>query len=136
LTNSASQRFLPELVVGLVVSLQRLDKVMRNLVVDKKSLKKNFDQNKDMIAAEPAYILLAAQNHPDAHEAVRELTLNAQKRGVPFTDLFFKEKDLKPYIAKFNKKQLEMVKNAEKYIGIASKKVERVCKFWEKELKV
>jgi adenylosuccinate lyase len=134
LTNSASQRFLPEIVAGLVVSTVRLNKVMSNLVVDKDSLKKNFDKNKEMIAAEPAYILLAAQNHPDAHEAVRELTLESQSSSKTFTELFFDKKELHNYIKKFNKKQIDILKNPEQYTGIASKKAEHVCKFWKKEL--
>ena len=134
LTNSASQRFLPEIVAGLVVSTVRLNKVMSNIVVDKESLARNFNKNKEMIAAEPAYILLAAHNHPDAHEAVREITLEAQHGKKSFTELFFAKKELQPYIKKFNKKQISILKNPESYTGIASKKVEHVCKFWRSEL--
>ena len=79
LTNSASARFVPEILAGLYVSVTRLNKTMSKLVVDKDNLQKNFDMNKEMITAEPAYILLAAHNHPDAHEYVRELTLKALK---------------------------------------------------------
>ncbi len=136
LTNSASQRFLPEIVAGLVVSSVRLNKVMGNIVVDKANLQRNFDKNKEMIAAEPAYILLAAHNHPDAHEAVREITLEAQHGKKSFTDLFFAKKELQPYIKKFNKKQISILKNPELYTGIAAKKVEHVCKFWKDELSI
>jgi adenylosuccinate lyase len=79
LTNSASMRFVPEILTGFFVSVNRLNRVMSNLVVDKKNMKKNFDLNKDLIIAEPLYILLAAHNHPDAHEYVREKTLESQK---------------------------------------------------------
>ena len=43
--------------------------------------------NKEMIIAEPLYILLAAHNHPDAHEVVRELTIKSQKTGKKLRDL-------------------------------------------------
>jgi adenylosuccinate lyase len=135
LTNSASARFIPELLTAFYVSIQRLDKVMSKLVVDKINLQKNFDTTRDMIIAEPAYILLAAHNHPDAHEAVRELTLESQKHGKPLSKLIKENKDLKPYLAKFNKRQLEILESPEKYIGIAVQKTEAVCKFWKKELK-
>ncbi|MFC1704952.1 lyase family protein [Nanoarchaeota archaeon] len=59
LTNSASSRFVPEILAGLYTSVVRLNRVMGNLVVDRASLQRNFDMNKDMISAEPAYILLA-----------------------------------------------------------------------------
>ncbi|MBW2980772.1 adenylosuccinate lyase [Candidatus Woesearchaeota archaeon] len=136
LTNSASSRFVTEILAGLYVSVARLNRVMGNLVVDKKSLQKNFDQNKDMIAAEPAYILLAAHNHPDAHEIVRELTLKSQQQKKKFTDLFFKDKGLKKYISKFTKAQIEILKDPENYTGLCAKKVEIACDKWKKELKI
>jgi len=136
LTNSASSRFIPEILAGLYTSITRMNRVMSKLVVDKSNLKKNFEMNKEMITAEPAYILLAANNHPDAHEYVRELTLKSQATGKPFRELLFKDEKLKQYIEKFTKKQIEILKNPEKYIGIAEKKVENICGFWKKELKI
>jgi adenylosuccinate lyase len=136
LTNSASSRFVPEILVGLYTSITRMNRVMAKLVVDKNNLKKNFNMNKEMITAEPAYILLAAHNHPDAHEYVRELTLKSQTTGKPFRELFFKDDKLKKYITKFTKKQIEILKNPENYVGIAAKKVEKICGFWKKELKI
>jgi len=133
LTNSASSRFIPEILTGLYVSLTRMNRVMKNLVVDKKNLKKNFDMNSSMISAEPAYILLAAHNHPDAHEVVRELTLKSQVEGKKFVELFFKDKGLLPYIKKFSTAQIAILKNSENYTGISTKKVEKICSFWSKE---
>jgi len=109
---------------------------MKNLVVDKDNIKKNFNMNKGLIVAEPLYILLAAKNHPDAHEIVRKLTLKSQLMKKPLQELIKKEKSLQGYLKKFNKKQLDIIKNPEKYTGIASKKAESVCKFWKKELKI
>ena len=135
LTNSASSRFVPEILASLYLSTKRLNQIMSKLVVDKASLKKNFDQNKDMIAAEPAYILLAAHNHPDAHEKVRELTLESQKTGAKLHDLIIKDNELKPYLDKFTKEQIEIIKNPEKYLGIAEKKVNSICNEWEEKIK-
>ena len=39
-------------------------------------------------------------------------------------------------LKKFNKKQLEIINNPEKYIGIAAKKAEMICDYWKKELKL
>lgn len=136
LTNSASSRYTPETLAALLVMTERMNKVMSRLVVDKNNLKKNFDQNKQMIAAEPLYILLAANGHPDAHECVRVLTLESQKTKKPLEQLAFKSKELKPFIAKFTKKQVEILKNPSKYTGISSKKVDEVCRHWRKELKI
>jgi adenylosuccinate lyase len=136
LTNSASQRFVTESLAGLYLSTTRLQRTMSKLVVDKPNLERNFDLHKDLITAEPAYILLAAHGHPDAHEYVRELTLQAQKTKKSFSELLFKDKQIKPYLAKFNKTQLEILKKPENYTGIAASKVEKICSFWKKELKL
>jgi len=136
LTNSASARFIPETLAGLYVSITRLDRVMGNLVVDKKNMQKNFDQNKEMIIAEPLYILLASHNHPDAHEYVRELTLKSQKTGKALRTLVAQDKELKPYMNKFNASQKEILSQPEKYIGIATQKVDEICGFWKKKLKI
>ena len=136
LTNSATSRFIPEILAAFYLSVNRLNSVMSRLVVDKANMKKNFDMNKDLIAAEPLYIMLAANGHPDAHEAVRELTLESQKTGIPMKDLIRKEQSLAPYLKKFNKKQIEIINNPESYTGISAKKTESICRFWRKELKV
>jgi adenylosuccinate lyase len=92
--------------------------------------------NKGLIVAEPLYILLAAYNHPDAHEAVKQLTLKAQSTKKPLQEIIKKEKSLKQYLKKFNKEQLKIINNPENYVGIANKKTESVCVYWKKELKI
>jgi len=136
LTNSASSRFVPEILAGFYVSVVRLNKTMSSLIVDRESLKKNLDMNKGLIVAEPLYILLAAYNHPDAHEITRQLTLKAQLSKKPLTDVIKKEKSLQKYLKKFTKEQLKIINNPENYVGIASKKTESVCRYWKKELRL
>jgi len=136
LTNSASMRFIPEILTAFFASVSRINRVMSKLVVDNKNMKKNFEQNKDMIIAEPLYILLAAFNHPDAHEYVREKTLESQKNNEPLKNIIKKDESIKKYLEKFNKKQLEILNKPEKYLGIAAEKTEKVCEFWKKELKL
>ena len=134
LTNSASSRFIPEILAGLYVSVKRMNKVMKNIVVDKENIRKNFEMSKDMIIAEPLYILLAANGHPNAHEYVKQLTLESQKTGKSLREIVMNDKNLKPYINKLKPEQREILENPEKYIGIASRKTENVCKYWRKRL--
>ena len=133
LTNSASMRFIPEVLAGFYASVVRLNKVMPSIAVDKENLKRNFDMDKNMIVAEPLYILLAAKGHPDAHEFVREMTLKSQLTKQPLMSIVKKDKSIKKYLKKFTKRQLEIVNNAEKYTGIASKKTEIICDYWKRE---
>ncbi len=134
LTNSASSRFIPELVVGLLSAVNRLIRVCEKLVVDYDNIKNNFEQNKEMIVAEPLYILLASYGHPDAHEVVRRLTLEAEKTGKTLRDLVEVKDELKPYWDKFEDRQRKLLVNPEKYIGVAIEKTEKIVDYWKKEL--
>jgi len=134
LSNSASSRFIPEIIVGLLSSANRLIRVTDKLVVDKDNIKENFAEYKEMVVAEPLYILLASYGHPDAHEAVRKLTLKAEKSGKPLRKLVKEEEDLEKYLDKFNNKQWEILLNPEKYIGISVHKTEKIIERWSQEL--
>lgn len=136
LTNSASSRFIAEILAAFYISVSRLNSTMKKIVVDKDNIKKNFDMSKGLIVAEPLYILLAAYGHPDAHEIVRQLTLKSQLTKKPLQEIIKKESSLKPYLKKFNKKQIEIITNPEKYTGIAAKKTEGVCNYWKGELRI
>jgi adenylosuccinate lyase len=134
LTNSASGRFVPEIVVGFVAAVDRMTGVLKKLVVDKERMQRNFDTTKEMVIAEPIYILLASLNHPDAHEAVRLLTLESQKTGKTLRELLMEKAELTPYLNKLTPKQLDILNHPQKYIGFAEQKTEQVCNEWEKRL--
>lgn len=136
LTNSASGRFIPEIVVGLLSAANRLIRVFSKLAVDYDNIKKNFTLNKEMIVAEPLYILLASYGHPDAHEAVRRLTLEAQESGKTLRELIPEKDELKAYLERFTARQREILANPEEYTGIAGKKTEAVIQKWQKKLKI
>lgn len=132
LTDSASGRFLPEIVVGLLMAVKRLQRVLAKMSVDKENLKKNFEQNKEMIVAEPLYILLASYGHPDAHEAVRRLTLEAEKQGLALREVLKDHEELRGYWENFTEKQRDLLLNPEQYTGIAARKTELVVDYWKK----
>src|SRR5205809_183898 len=77
LTNSASQRFLGEILAATAYAAGRLASSLDGMRVDRDRLKANLAMSRGAIAAEPLYVLLAKYGHPDAHEAVRRLTLEA-----------------------------------------------------------
>lgn len=133
LTNSASARFIPELITALLSAVARLTRVSSKMVVDQENMKKNFEQNKKMIIAEPLYILLAAAGHPDAHEAVRKLTLEAQKTELSLKELAAQSKELKGYWENFSDSQKEIILKPEKYTGIAAKKTEKIVENWQRK---
>lgn len=134
LTNSASGRFVPELVIGFTAAVDRLIKVLAKLVVDQERMAQNFNLSKEMVLAEPVYILLASLNHPNAHEAVRLLTLESQKSGRTLRELLPEQAELQPYLNKLTPKQRSILEHPAEYRGWAERKTELVCAEWEQKL--
>lgn len=134
LTNSASGRFLPEIIVAVVSTARRLARVMGKLVTDPERMRANLAMTQGLIAAEPAYILLAALGHPDAHERLRTLTLEAQATGRPLGELLFAADDLKPYLDRLTEEQREVLLCPEKYTGRAAQRTEAICAYWAERL--
>ena len=134
LTNSASSRFIPEIIVSLLLSTNRLIRVTEKLVVDKENIENNFAKYKEMIVAEPLYILLASYGHPDAHEAVRKMTLEAEKSNKTLREILKEDESLKKYSDLFSDKQWEILLSPEKYIGVAVEKTENITNKWATQL--
>lgn len=136
LTNSASMRFVAELLGAFYVSVERMARTINRLVVDSENVSKNFEMNRGMIIAEPLYLLLASYGHADAHEVVRELTIESQKTRKSLMSLAKQHKDVKKYLAKFTEKQRAILDDPKKYIGVSSAKAKKICEFWKKELRI
>ncbi len=136
LTNSASSRFIPEVVVGLLASANRLIRVGNKLGVDSQNMQQNFDQNKELVVAEPLYILLASYGHPDAHEAVRKLTLEAEETDKTLRELVQEKEELASYWEQFTDRQKKLLVNPEQYTGIAAEKTEQVVEEWKTRLEL
>ena len=83
LTNSASERFVPEFFAGLAAAANRMLSVLRGLVVDRERMAANLRMTGGSVLAEPAYILLAESGRADAHEMLRRITLKAEAEALP-----------------------------------------------------
>ncbi len=134
LTNSCSQRYLPELLVAFDSSVRRMINVSSRLKVDKKNMLKNFKLNEDKIVAEPLYIILAALGHTDAHEYVRQKTRDSIASGKSLTEIVLNDPALKSYLSKLKPLQKDIISNPAGYTGIAVKKTEKITSFWKKRL--
>lgn len=135
LTNSASARFVAELIAGFTAALDRLERVTRRLVIDPSRMEANFDSTAGYVIAEPLYILLAAHGHPDAHEAVRRLTLRYQpSEGKDMYDLAQEDPALSAYLSRFTPEQRQVLKDPRRYAGIAARRTEEICAHWQARL--
>jgi adenylosuccinate lyase len=135
LTNSASQRYVPEIFVRFDYAVRRATRISKNLKPHYQNMLRNFNMNKDKIIAEPLHILLAYYGHPNSHEYVSGLVDHSYSTGKPLTEIVLNDKSLEPYLQKFTKKQMEILQDPSKYTGIASKKAEKIANLWEQRLK-
>ncbi len=141
LTNSSSQRYLPELVVAFDYCVRRLDHAIWNektdqprLRIDSEKMRRNIDSSLDQIAAEPLYILLALGGHPDAHESVSRVIQESFNKRINLVKKVRKDKELSSYLNKIEESRWKFVENPETYIGLAQTKSERIARTWEKRM--
>jgi len=130
LTNSASGRFFPELMAGLVLAADRMARELARLGVDRERMARNMAGSLEMVVAEPLYVLLAAHGHPAAHEEVRRLTLEAERTGQPLRELAARSLSLAPYMAQWTPEQRRVIDEPAMYLGMAAEKALAVCRRW------
>lgn len=132
LTNSASSRFNPETLAGLAEMAKRANKVMGSLAVDHDRMSDNVSRFGDRTMGEIMYIALAAVGHPDAHEAVRLLTVKLDNDPTEtMVNLFWSEPSLKSYRNKLSPKQRGQLLSFCSYTGLSSQRAHAVCHNWE-----
>lgn len=141
LTNSLSQRYLPDLLVGFDSTVRRITRTIWDtsknhprISVDQESIKRNLEMNLHSILAEPLYILLSVAGHTDAHEAVRKIVQKAISERRSFSEVFRSDEGMKKYLEKIPKDKLKLLDSPEKYSGIASRKAKRVLEGWQKTI--
>ncbi len=74
LTNSASARFLPRLLLGLLVAARRASRGLAGLVVERQRMADRLASLEKVVSG-PAQVLLSSVGCPDAHEHMRRLAL-------------------------------------------------------------
>ena len=135
LTNSASQRYIPQIFNQFDYSVRRAVRISNKLQPHPNNMLKNFNLDSDKSLAEPLQLLLSAYGHPNAHEYVGKLADESYTKGIPLTDIVLKDKTLQLYIKKFTPKQMSIMKDPSKYLGIASKKAEKIADLWSEKMK-
>ena len=134
LTNSASQRFSGELIAATAYAATRLGSSIEGMRIDRERMKANVGLSKGGIVAEALYVVLAKHGHADAHEAVRRLTLEAERSGRSTLELAALDPDLKPVFAKLSPAERRILDQPEEYRGIAPEIARDVAKTWREKL--
>lgn len=141
LTNSSSQRYLPELIMMFDYCVRRLTSTIWDaqvnvprLSIDESKMRRNIQMSLDQMAAEPLYVLLASAGHDDAHEFVRKNVQRSIEFRKPFRKTIFEDSEFKKYRSKIGER-IKYVENPEIYIGLAAKKTIKVAKSWQALMK-
>ena len=135
LTNSASSRFVAELITAFIYAVKRMTSAMKRLGVFPEIMKRNLENTQyDEILAEPLYILLSSKGHPDGHGYARKLIAKARLEGVPLTQLIWQDKEVSKYLQNLSDEQRRVFETPHTYTGLAPERTEGVCDAWELRL--
>jgi len=135
LTNSASQRFLGEILAATTYAAARLAASLDGMRVDKGRLRANIAMSRGVIAAEPLYVLLAKYGHPEAHEAVRRLVLEAERGSRALLEVATLDGDVREYLKRFTPDERRILERPEEYRGLAAEVAREVAATWRQRLK-
>ena len=133
LTNSASSRFTAEALTAFICSLNRMNRCMGAMVINRDKMKRNMKMSQDLMLTQPLFVLLNAANHPNPDEYVKRMLKNARRQGKSLRELVFGDREFEQYSAKLTERQRRMLDNS-RLIGIPAKKTESVCSYWEQVL--
>ena len=131
LTNSASPRFITELFTAFIYAINRLTDAMKRLEVNQDAMSAQLKGTEcEAILAEPLYILLTAQGHPDGYGGARKVVDQVRTTGEPFSKLLWAEETLAPYLQNLSPQQRELFENPQQYIGAAVEQTHTTCDEW------
>src|SRR5262245_8115805 len=134
LTNSASMRFVTEFVAAFAYGVHRTRGALEAIEPDAARMRELLDVGKDLVAAEPLYVLLSLAGHPDAHEAARVLARQARAENRPLADIIRADVGVQPFLKEMTPEQRGVLEDSAKYLGGAAQRTRAICEEWDKAL--
>jgi len=134
LTNSASQRFLGEIVAATAYAARRMAGSLEGIRVDRDRLRANLALTRGAIVAEPLYVLLSKYGHQDAHETVRRLTLEAERSGRTVMQVAQVDAEVRQHLRRFTEDERRILERPEEYRGLAAQVARDVAAEWRAKL--
>jgi len=132
LSNSASSRFVADFISGFAAAANRMKKILDSLFVDREKMIANLHSGGDFIVSEALYILLALLGETDAHEILRQLTLDAEQRGISLLGSLRGWPEIYERLDEYLKQNKNMsleqfCRETERYRGLAAAKTEAIA---------
>ncbi len=134
LTNSASQRYTPELFDMFDYAVRRATGIAHNLRANHDNMRRNFEMGRDVITAEPLQLLLAGLGRHTAHEEVGRLADRAVAERRSVVELAVEDAELSKYMKKLTEAQRNVLAEPERYTGEATRKAHEIADKWEEKL--
>lgn len=128
LTNSSCERvLLPESFLIMDEMLKTSTYVLDNLLVFPKQMKRNLELTRGLNMAEAVMIELTRRglSRQEAHAVLRRCSAKSLQKGVPLAAALSKEKKATDYMTA---KELEKFMDPRRYLGSATKTVERLVR--------
>lgn len=135
LSNSASARFLPRLVLGLALACRRTSRGLSSLVVDEKTMVGRLSELNEVVSG-PLQALLSGLGLEDAHEYVRVASVEARKQGKGLLEVAQANPELKGWLAKLKPEQLKALSKPELLCGPAEAACRRALQEWKERLQL
>ncbi len=134
LTNSASMRFVTEFVTAFAYGIHRTRGALDSVEPDAARMREVLEGGKDLVTAEPLYVLLSLAGHADAHEEARILARKARAENRPLGQIIRTDAAVQKYLHNLTPGQRAVLDDPAKYLGVAAQRTRAICDDWEKRL--
>lgn len=136
LTDSASARFYPVLVAGVIQMSKKLNATMAKIEVDEEAMLRNLQMSKGAIGAEPLYLLLGKHGHTSGHEKSKAIAHAALDGGITFGEAVKADEEIQQnYWDKFTEEEKQIITEPEShYTGLAVQKTKSIVSNWKSKL--
>jgi adenylosuccinate lyase len=129
LTNSASSRFLNELVAVFAYAVRRTSQAVRGTVVSLPALERNFEAGRQWTVAEPLYIALALSGEKDAYEISKRLAELCRDRELGLLD-YLHTAEGSEIVDRLAPELQRVVLDPRQYVGDSASRTRLVCDLW------
>ena len=126
LANSSNERIiLPQFYILLEFIIRKTENVFANLYINEQKMRENLEGAGGLPMAEAFVIALGKTNlgRQEAHELIRSITMEAEKKGITFSENVKGNSEVQKYL---NNKEISDCLNADNYVGHSKEIIERV----------
>ena len=126
LANSSNERIiLPQFYILLEYIIKKTENIFSNLYVNKDKMKLNLDQAGGLPMAEAFVIALGKTDlgRQDAHELVRSITMEAEKKGVTFSQNVRNNDEVQKYLSE---EEILYCLEPNNYVGHSNEIIDKV----------